>query len=121
MSEPMKKQTMKEFAELTFRVPAMHAGAIQKIVADVLSLIQETGEDDERLYTIEEVFPEGISPADVLRGARYREELTQAQLAERVGVKVSHISEMERGKRPIGKEMAKRLGKALRVGYKVFL
>ena len=46
---------------------------------------------------------------DVLRGAR----CTQAQLAARVGVKPSHISEMERGKRPLGKEMAKRLAKAL--------
>jgi plasmid maintenance system antidote protein VapI len=38
-----------------------------------------------------------------------------------VGVKPTHISAMERGKRPIGKEMAKRLGKVLRIGYKVFL
>jgi len=28
---------------------------------------------------------------------------------------------MENGKRPIGKAMAKRLGEALGVGYKVFL
>jgi plasmid maintenance system antidote protein VapI len=31
------------------------------------------------------------------------------------------IVEMENGKRPIGKAMAKRLGEALGVGYKVFL
>lgn len=121
MSEPMKMQTTEEFAELTFRVPKAHAGAIRKIISEMLTLIPETEEDDDRLYTIEEVFPEGISPADCLRGARYREELTQAQLAAKVGVKASHISEMERGKRPIGKEMAKRLGKALNIGYKVFL
>jgi ribosome-binding protein aMBF1 (putative translation factor) len=57
----------------------------------------------------------------VLRGARFKEELTQTQLAERVGIPQRHISEMENGKRPIGKEMAKRLGKALNIGYKVFL
>jgi plasmid maintenance system antidote protein VapI len=28
---------------------------------------------------------------------------------------------MENGKRSIGKEMAKRLGRALNIGYKVFL
>jgi len=28
---------------------------------------------------------------------------------------------MGNGKRPIGKEMTKRLGKALNIGYKVFL
>jgi hypothetical protein len=32
-----------------------------------------------------------------------------------------HISGMENGKRPVGKETAKRLGKALNISYKVFL
>jgi len=56
-----------------------------------------------------------------LAGARYREGLTQMQLSEITGIPQRHISEMENGKRPIGKEMAKRLGKALNIGYKVFL
>jgi plasmid maintenance system antidote protein VapI len=38
-----------------------------------------------------------------------------------IGVKSDHISEMEKGKRPIGKEMAKHLAKALNASYKVFL
>ena len=42
-----------------------------------------------------------------LRGARKREALTQKELAELVGVSQTHISERERGKRPIGKDMAK--------------
>ncbi len=57
----------------------------------------------------------------VLAGARYREGLTQVQLAERTGIPQRHISEMEHGKRTIGREMARRLGKALNIGYKVFL
>ena len=56
-----------------------------------------------------------------LRGLRLREGLTQKQVAEMVGAKASHISEMENGKRPIGKGMAKRLAKALRTDYKIFL
>ena len=56
-----------------------------------------------------------------LAGARYREGLTQMKLAELVGIPQRHISEMENGKRPIGKEMAKRLEKALGISYKVFL
>jgi transcriptional regulator with XRE-family HTH domain len=70
---------------------------------------------------VEEVFPEGISAGDMLRGARFREDLTQAKLAAQVGVKPSHISDMETGKRPISKEMAKRLGKALNIDYRLFL
>lgn len=60
-------------------------------------------------------------PSVCLRGGRYREGLTQIQLAELTGIPQRHISEMENGKRPIGKEMAKRLGKALNISYKVFL
>ena len=56
-----------------------------------------------------------------LAGARHREGLTQHQLAERCGLPQRHISEMENGKRPIGKETAKRLGMALNIGWKVFL
>jgi len=56
-----------------------------------------------------------------LAGARYREGLTQMQLSKLTGIPQRHISEMENGKRIIGKEMAKRLGKALNIGYKVFL
>jgi DNA-binding XRE family transcriptional regulator len=60
-------------------------------------------------------------PGVCLRGSRYREGLTQKKLADMIGIPQRHISEMENGKRPIGKEMAKRLGKALNIGYKVFL
>ena len=52
---------------------------------------------------------------------RKREALTQKDLAHLVGVSQTHISEMEHGKRPIGKDMARRLAKALKVNYRVFL
>ncbi|WP_202943600.1 helix-turn-helix domain-containing protein [Syntrophus aciditrophicus] len=71
-----------------------------------------------------EAFPEYEDkdlPVVCLRALRAKENLTQKQLAELIGIPQRHISEMENGKRPIGKEMAKRLGKALNVGYKVFL
>jgi plasmid maintenance system antidote protein VapI len=38
-----------------------------------------------------------------------------------IGVKPSHISEMEKGKRPMGKDMSKRLAKALNTSYQLFL
>jgi DNA-binding XRE family transcriptional regulator len=56
-----------------------------------------------------------------LAGARYREDLTQIELSKLTGIPQRHISEMENGKRTIGKEMAKRLGNALNISYKVFL
>jgi plasmid maintenance system antidote protein VapI len=38
-----------------------------------------------------------------------------------LGISQAHISEMEHGRRPIGKEMARRLAKLLKVDYRVFL
>jgi len=81
---------------------------------------KEINEHGEELYTIEEVFPD-MHPGSAIKGARHRENLTQAGLAQKIGVKQHHISEMENGRRPIGKDMAKRLAKALNTGYKVFL
>lgn len=60
-------------------------------------------------------------PAVTLRAARRREGLTQKELADLSGIPQAHISLMERGKMPIGVTRAKRLGKALNTGYKMFL
>ena len=56
-------------------------------------------------------YDEKSLPGVVLAGARGKEGITQRELAGRVGIPQRHISEMERSKRPIGKEMAKKLGK----------
>lgn len=74
-------------------------------------------------FTLEEVFPElaGKAKQVYLRGIRYREDLTQKQLADLIGIPQRHISEMENGKRPIGKENAKKLAKALNCEYRMFL
>lgn len=60
-------------------------------------------------------------PGVFLAGARYREGMTQAQLAEATGIPRRHISEMEHGKRPIGKQSAKKLAEALKVDPRRFL
>jgi transcriptional regulator with XRE-family HTH domain len=70
--------------------------------------------------SIEDVFPD-LGPGDALRGARELMGLSQRELAEAVGSSKSNISELERGKRPIGKDMARRLARALKTHYKVFL
>ena len=57
----------------------------------------------------------------MIRGARFKAELTQRQLAEKLLVLPHHISEMEHGKRPISKKMAHKLAETLDVHYKVFL
>jgi ribosome-binding protein aMBF1 (putative translation factor) len=60
-------------------------------------------------------------PGLALRGARLKEGLTQKELAKQINVEQGNIAAMESGKRPIGKQMAKRLGEELKIDYRVFL
>jgi len=57
----------------------------------------------------------------ILVGARTKEGMTQIQLAQLTGIPQRHISEMEHGKRPIGKRHARKFGNALNIDYHVFL
>ena len=56
-----------------------------------------------------------------LRGARFREGLSQKELAKRCGISQENISKMENGQRPIGVKVAKKLAKALKIDYKLLL
>jgi hypothetical protein len=60
-------------------------------------------------------------PGVALAGARTKEGITQVQLARMTGIPQRHISEMEHGKRVIGKERAKKLAKVLKIDYHIFL
>ena len=60
-------------------------------------------------------------PGASLRGARRKEGISQTALAAKLKIPPSNISEMESGKRPIGKKMARRLSKVLKIDYRVFL
>lgn len=53
------------------------------------------------------------TPAGTLKAYRLRQGITQARLAQLTGLKQSHISEMEKGKRAIGLKSAKALAKIL--------
>jgi DNA-binding XRE family transcriptional regulator len=112
------KGHLTETVELRFRGPRQRKNKAIQALRDLgFSYISDA-------VPFEAAFPEydeREKPGIVLAGIRMREELTQAELAERTGIPQSHISEMESGKRPIGAKTARILGKALNVGYKVFL
>jgi len=68
-------------------------------------------------------FPEyrGNEPGTCLSGARHKEGLTQQQLAKITGILQRHISEMENGKRTIGKKNTRISVNALKIEYRVLL
>jgi ribosome-binding protein aMBF1 (putative translation factor) len=56
-----------------------------------------------------------------LRNFREDNNFTQIQLSEKTGIPQPHISAMEKNKRPIGKETAKKFSKIFNIDYRVFL
>jgi len=124
MSEHTKERTTENFAEIHIRIPDEKKAKIKQLIENILKLgevpyaIRDEADDDS--LSMEEIFPD-LHSGSAIRGLRYREGMTQAQLAEKIGVKIRHVSEMEKGRRQIDKETAKRLAKALNTTYKVFL
>lgn len=62
-----------------------------------------------------------LTPGKALHVYRDNEGMTLADLSEKTGIAVSHLSAMENGKRNIGKATAQKLGKALKCEYRRFL
>ena len=115
MSVAMKKPTMGDYVEVRFRIPADRLVEAQEAMASY-GAVAEVMES----MPWEKVYPD-FNGSVALRGARKREALTQKELAHLVGISQAHISEMEHGKRAIEKDLAKRLAKALKVNYRVFM
>lgn len=57
----------------------------------------------------------------VLRGARFRENMSQKELAKRSGVSQDNISRIENGKRGVGEKVARKLAKPLKINYLLLL
>jgi DNA-binding XRE family transcriptional regulator len=120
----MKMQTTGALTEISLTVPSEDAKRLCKAINSLLELInpiaRPINEEGEPLYTGDEVFPDS-HPGMALRGLRTREGVTQKEFATRLGIRQHHVSEMEKGIRPITLEMAKRISEAYNISYKVFL
>jgi len=69
----------------------------------------------------EDLFDQCTEAGVMLKGYRLKKEMTQRALGEAIGISQNHLSEMEHGKRPIGKELAKRFAKFFNTDYRIFL
>ena len=78
---------------------------------------------EEELLNFEEFFGKSDLPewATNLRGLRHREDLTQGEFASAIRIPQSNLSAMEGGKRPIGKELARRIAETFGTDYRHFL
>jgi len=105
-------------------VPSGNALAALEAILGMFALaghkVRRINEEGEEVFSAREVFPEG-NPAMLLRGYRGKLDMTQKELAAKLGVTQNRVSDMESGKRPISRDMAVRLGELFDAPYKSFL
>lgn len=119
MLERTKKRPTDEMVTIRLRVHRSNAERIKRFVTCIEA--EEQSESRPWREVFDELRLDDSIPSAILRGSRVKEELTQVQLSEMTGIPRRHISEMEHGKRPIGKETARKLANALNCDYRVFL
>jgi DNA-binding XRE family transcriptional regulator len=120
MSAPMKmprtRQVAISISNERFMVPGPRAAAILELVREYQ--VEENVPADE---VLSDVYKKYGKTGSVIRGLRAREDMTQIELASKLGVTQGDLSKMENGKRPVGKEMARRLAKVLSTDHRVFI
>jgi hypothetical protein len=119
MLERTKKRPTEEMITLRLRVHRSNAERIKRFITSIEAEKDSVSRPWREVFN--ELRPDDSIPSAILRGSRVKEELTQVQLSGMTGIQRRHISEMEHGKRPIGKETARKLAAALNCDYRVFL
>lgn len=109
---PIKKSDEIDYIVIICRIPKNNLAKAEKAISEISGQVEA--------IPWRQVYPD-FNAGTALRGARYKENLTQEKLAGLLGIKQIHISEMENNKRTIGKEMAKRFAEVLHVDYRIFL
>jgi DNA-binding XRE family transcriptional regulator len=109
---------------ITLSIPSAKALSVADTIRGVLTLaghkVRRVNSEGEEVVSAAEAFPDG-SPAKALRGLRGKEDITQQELAERLGITQAMVSDMESVKSSISVKMAKRIAEAFHVPYKAFL
>lgn len=113
--------TIKQGKETTkFQLPSNAARAL----VNFLKAFQDQVALDE-IIPASEVFPDTKTSEKrigiIFRGIRIKNDLTQAEVAERLGIDQSDVSKIEKGKRPIGKALAKKIEKEFGIDYRRLL
>lgn len=109
---------------ISLKVPANKAVKIADAIKGVLDLaghkVRKVDMTGDELVDSDEIFA-NVTPGMILRGLRVKEDITQAELAERLSITQNMVSDMESGRRNISLKMARRISEELKVPYKMLV
>jgi len=120
MSVRTQERPTNTVCTLAFVGPVDHAEAAREAL-HALGFVEADTRDTIPWREAFPPLPDAERPGRMLRAARTKEGVTQSQLARLTGIPQRHISEMEHGKRSIGKARAKQLAEVLKVDYHLLL
>lgn len=115
----IKRPTVNGKVDLCFRVSADDAPHLLQVLRDMLPFARVTVDNLKKIDP-PRVPDETLSPGVVLKKLRLEHCMTQAELGGKTGTLRHRISEIERGKRNIGRALAKKLSTVLKVPPKTF-
>lgn len=102
-------------------IQMQHHGMVYKFPKKIAEKYRVT----ESIVSAENIFSsinkKHSKPGALLRGIRIREGLTQIEMAKKLKMTQSDISQMENGIRNIGRTIAKRIEKLFDIDYRSFL
>lgn len=117
MSALTKKHHTDDVAKISWH------GGFYVVPIDVMERYKVTSDD--KYIQIDDLFSDltqkSGEPGVLLKGLRYREELSQIEFAKKLNISQTNLSAMENGKRAIGKELAKRIAEFFKLDYRIFL
>ncbi|MBY0384574.1 helix-turn-helix domain-containing protein [bacterium] len=116
--------TIKQGKETTkFKLPIEAGRGLLNFLRGLQEKIANT--EDTESAPASDFFPDLKDPAKrigiIFRGIRSKNNLTQAEVAERLNIDQSDVSKIEKGKRAIGKSLAKKIEKEFGIDYRRFL
>lgn len=118
MSGHTKKRHTENTNDVIFRHQDGTTYRIPKKVAEKYRVDNDSIDADDVFANINNKYTKGGA---LLKGIRVRENLTQIEMAKKINVTQSDISQMENGTRNIGRTIAKRIEKLFDVDYRSFL
>lgn len=132
MSERTKKPLTNNLIEVTvhgdtstkFIIPQHKSLRLFNFLNSIQSSEQSSDEKDDRICANE--FFKNLDKkygktGVTIQGLRFRDGLTQKNLAQKLGIHQTHVSQIENGKRVVGKNLAQKLAKVFNTDYRLFL
>ena len=121
MSEHINKHLIRIKTNANDYIRIRYAGVWYQIPTRIVEKYRAPEKNIDAKSIFADINKKYTKPGALLRGIRIRENMTQTEIAAKLKVTQSDISQFEHGVRHIGRKIAQRIEKLFNVNYRAFL